>query len=233
MLRRALDAALGLLYPERCVSCGAFGRLLCDTCRARRLTPALGPGRCPNCAAAWDQPLNCPRCQSLDALDRCLAAYEMDGAARQAVHALKYLRIRAIAPEMAVAMAPVLALAAPGAVFAVPLHPGRLRSRGFNQAELLLGHLSLPPAPGRLVRVRNTRQQVGQRERERRGNVAGAFRYDGPPLDGLTVALLDDVITTGSTMNECARVLRDHGARTVAAVAYARASYLPGAAIRD
>lgn len=113
------------------------------------------------------------------------------------------------------------------AYFAVPLHKSRIKERGFNQAELLLRETGWTPVRHGLTRMRRTDQQVGQRLGERRANVAGAFKYQGPRLDGLTVALVDDVITTGATMVECARVLKDAGAKAVWAFAFARASYQP------
>ena len=73
--------------------------------------------------------------------------------------------------------------------------------------------------------MRATASQVGLSASERRQNVAGAFRYRGPVLKGATVAVLDDVVTTGATAGECARVLREHGAARVYALAYARAPY--------
>lgn len=109
----------------------------------------------------------------------------------------------------------------------VPLHRSRERQRGFSQADLILDRLGWPRPDGRLRRVRNTPHQVGKRRAERRSNVAGAFAYDGASLAGLTVLVVDDVVTTGATVNECARVLRDHGARRIFGVAYARASLDP------
>ena len=64
--------------------------------------------------------------------------------------------------------------------------------------------------------------------RERRRNIADAFAYQGPTLDGATILLVDDVVTTGATVEACARVLKDHGARHVYVAAFARASYKPG-----
>jgi competence protein ComFC len=120
--------------------------------------------------------------------------------------------------------------------FAVPLHRSRMRRRGFNQSQLILDELGWATGAGSLQRVRNTETQVGMREGERRSNVSDAFAYKGPALNGLTVALLDDVVTTGATVNECAQVVRSHGARAVYAFAFARASYdppRPGIGIMD
>ncbi len=220
---RAWRATIDLLYPERCVNCGRFGSVLCAVCEVGMVVVAVA--RCPNCWGQWEGVGNCPRCFGWDALEGARAALDMEGAARRVVHGLKYRGIRSLAMRMAGSMAGLGDRLELDVAFAVPLHRSRERQRGFNQAELLLAQLELPRAEGRLRRVRKTSTQVGMRLGERRSNVAGAFAYEGPPLRGLTVALVDDVVTTGATVNECARVLRDHGARAVWAVAYARANY--------
>lgn len=160
-------------------------------------------------------------------LEGVRAAFEMRGTARKLVHALKYHRYRAVAPTMGALMANLPGGLAIDAYFAVPLHKSRTKERGFNQSELLLRHAGWVPRGAGLVRMRPTHQQVGQRFGERRANIAGAFEYHGPRLDGQVVAVVDDVVTTGMTMVESARVLRDAGARAVWALAFARASYAP------
>ncbi|MEO6396834.1 MAG: ComF family protein [Tepidiformaceae bacterium] len=224
MLARLRRTTLDLLFPLRCVHCGRFGTLLCVPCESA-MESASGPGRCPHCRARWQGSGNCPRCFGLQSLDGVLAPFEMTGAARKVVHALKYQHVRPVAEVMA---APLLA-ASTGhsfdAFFSVPLHRSRERERGFNQSELLVRAAGWPPPTGSLTRSRRTSRQVGLHEGERRANVAGAFQYRGPALDGLRVALVDDVVTTGATVQECARVLKAEGAREVWAIAYARASY--------
>ena len=192
------------------------------------MQPATGAGRCSHCRALWDGGDNCPRCFNLQALSGVLAACEMDGVARTAVHALKYRFVRAIAPALSAQVVAASSGTAFDAVFPVPLHRSRQKARGFNQAALLVEAAGWTAAQG-LVRTRKTDQQVGMHERQRRANVAGAFRYTGRNLSGLRVALVDDVITTGSTMQECAVVLREAGAREVWGIAFARASYKVGA----
>ena len=227
-MKALLARALDLLYPPRCVSCGAFGPCLCDAC-AERLAPARGPDRCDRCGARRDPPAACGACAGWDALDGASAAFEMDGPARRIVHGLKYHGVRALAEPMAEAIWPLVRELGIGtAIYAIPLHWRRRRSRGFNQSEVILGRLGTRPAPGRLERARATASQVGLDARARRRNVAGAFRYRGPTLDGAPVAVLDDVVTTGATALECARVLRAHGAGRVHAIAYARAIHVPG-----
>jgi ComF family protein len=223
-----------LLYPPRCVGCARFGEPLCATCLASCL-PGMGEGRCGHCSASWEWPDFCPRCSRWDAIDRGLAAFEHGGPARAAVLALKYGRQRVIARAMAGPMQPLWDVAEVDLAVAIPLHSSRKRRRGFNQADVLLNALGWPHAPGRLRRTRKTDSQVGMTMSRRRRNVAGAFVYEGPELGGARIALIDDVITTGATTNECARVLHDFGASRVVAVAFTRASYSrdPHRGIRD
>ncbi len=197
---------------------------------------AYGPGRCPHCRARWEGTDNCPRCYGLQAIDGVLAAVEMIGPARKIVHALKYQYVR----QAAAVIAPHLLAACEDrefdAVFSVPLHRSRQRERGFNQAALLVRQAGWPDPPGDLVRIKKTTRQVGMHEGERRANVAGAFVYRGPALTGMRAAIVDDVITTGATVQECATVLKEAGAREVWGVAFARASYKfesPSAGIDD
>ncbi|MGI8925919.1 MAG: phosphoribosyltransferase family protein [Tepidiformaceae bacterium] len=224
LVRRLPGRAAALLYPARCAGCGRFGAALCGPCAAA-MEPATGPGRCPMCSARWLGTHNCSRCFSWDALDGAVAAFEMTGTARQVVHGLKYGWVTALGLVMATHMEPLRVLRPFDVALPVPLHRSRQRRRGFNQAELLMERLGWPVPAGTLVRQRNTRTQVGLAHRQRRGNVAGAFVYRGATLAGLRVALIDDVVTTGATMNECARVLKEAGARRVFALSFARASY--------
>ncbi len=192
------------------------------------MVPASGPGRCRFCRAQWDDAsTNCPRCFHMQSLDGVRASCEMSGPARELVHELKYRYVRAAAPEMARHLGALRAETAFDVALAVPLHASRKRHRGFNQADEILRALDWPTAPGRLHRIRKTERQVGMDLGERRSNVSGAFAYRGEPLDGLNVAIVDDVVTTGATANACAQVLRDHGARRVYAFAFARKSYDP------
>ena len=111
-------------------------------------------------------------------------------------------------------------------IIPVPLHIDRLRWRGFNQAQLLLRPFAGTCAidPYSLARIRPTRPQVGLPEAERRDNVAGAFRVVRPErVAGLRILLVDDVYTTGATVNECGGALRRAGAQAVDVLVLARA----------
>jgi ComF family protein len=157
---------------------------------------------------------------------RSAAAYE--GPLERAVHRFKYEGWRALAPSLAMLVADGLEadLRVSRLLLAVPLHPRRRRARGYNQSELLAGELGrrlpLMAPPGRLVRVRDTPSQVGLDRVQRRDNVAGAFRWEGPALVGEAVLLVDDVATTGATLEACAAALRAAGSGSVTAVTVAR-----------
>jgi ComF family protein len=101
-------------------------------------------------------------------------------------------------------------------VVPVPLHPTRLRERGFNQSEMLArlvgAALNVPVEPRMLRRTRNTPTQTALDYESRRKNVAGAFRVGDAPIDGQNVLLVDDVSTTGATISECADALHEAGA---------------------
>ena len=157
---------------------------------------------------------------------------------RDAIHRLKYKGERASAGPLAGLMAEYLELrfssrspgsswpAAVDALVPAPLHPRRLRNRGYNQSALLAREigkrLNLPVREDLLARVRNPRPQVEtQSQQERRDNVAGNFACQADAT-GLTALLIDDVVTTGSTLSECALALKAAGAVRVHALTLAR-----------
>lgn len=114
---------------------------------------------------------------------------------------------------------------APGPIVVpVPLGARRRRARGYNQAALLAAALARQanvPLLDRAVRLRDTAPQVGQRGAERRGNIAGAFAWRGPPLAGASLWLVDDVVTTGATLAAVATALQQAGAGRIEGVAAA------------
>lgn len=168
----------------------------------------------------------CPRCrrhEPLVALARAIGPYE--GSLRAIVHALKYDGRPTIARHLAARMreAGTEVLAGADLVVAVPLHRSRERARGFNQAREIGRHLGLPIADA-LTRTRRTPSQADLPAARRHGNVRGAFEWrQGVKVKGLTIVLVDDVSTTGATLNACARPLLEAGAREVRALTAARA----------
>lgn len=226
-LRRIGETALDAVLPPRCAGCGRFGSFLCYRCEAG-LIPA-GPPRCDICWQPVAHTPICARCRGQPpAFEGLRAPYVFQGVARELVHALKYRQQRALASPAAALLArhldehPIQF----DVIVPVPLHPQRERARGYNQSALLARGLArklgVPVAEKALARWRNTRSQAERPSaEERRVNVAGAFAFRGPPLAGRAL-LVDDVSTTGATLDSCARVLRENGATSVWALTFAR-----------
>jgi competence protein ComFC len=159
---------------------------------------------------------------------RLRSAVAYDGPVEPLVHRFKYQGWRRLAGPLALLLSERLmaeGLAA-STLVAVPLHAGRLRERGFNQSELLAGelrrHFDLPEPPGRLVRNRPTVPQVGKDRMHRWLNVCGAFDWRGAGLEGRSIMVVDDVATTGATLEACAQALKAAGAGPVTGVTVAR-----------
>lgn len=228
-LRLLADAAVAVLLAPLCASCeqpldhpthGA----VCDACWVAA-TPLAPPGR-----------------DSFPPfIDRAASVGPYEGRLRDIIHALKYDRRPTIARQLAERMRAAGAdvLAGADAVVPVPLHPSRQRERGFNQARELARHLGLPMLEA-LVRTRRTAAQADLPAAKRQRNVRGAFACRGVHgkedrglrrvrgraghgIRGKVLVLVDDVATTGATLNACAEVLLDAGAAEVRALVSARA----------
>lgn len=224
---RAIGSLLDLVFPSTCVHCGADGSLLCSRCI--ETAQAMDRNVCRRCALPMSRPSTCPRCaDTRPASDRMIAAYQMDGPIRSAVHALKYDGLTAMAPALGSLLSQQESLDRVefDLVVPVPLHPKRLRERGFNQAELLAGPVAAERGirleTGLLRRTRHTAPQVETAgEQERAASMRGAFEATCG-LDGERVLLVDDVVTTTSTVNSAAAALKSAGAGRVTVLALAR-----------
>ena len=226
-LRQLTNSALDLLFPLRCLGCRREGRLLCPACTAS--LPRLLPPYCAVCA----QPATSQRCRrcsimplEVDGL-RAPFLFLKEGLIRAAIHDFKYRNVRAAAPELGRLLADYLeSNPMPGKIIVpVPLHPLRLRWRGYNQSALLareLGKATGSPVNEQLLaRIKNTPPQVDVTGRERRNNVAGSFDCIGDAT-AQAVLLVDDVATTGGTMSACAAALKAGGAASVWGLVLAR-----------
>ena len=205
---------------EDCLLCGGEGgpELLCAACIAE--LPAL-PRSCPRCALPSPAGALCGSCLNHPPhFDATLALWRYEFPCDGLVQALKYRARLALAGFFARSLAsrtiPEADLIVP-----MPLHPRRLAERGFNQALEIARHLGRPIAPRGVLRVKHTPPQTELPYEERAKNVRGAFlcKLD---LSGASVAVLDDVMTTGATLNELARALKRAGAARVENLVIAR-----------
>jgi ComF family protein len=239
--RRLLLPLAAILLPADCLVCGnhlpaehdggvclacwkSFGRLKGACCR-----------RCGDPVFVFEDPVPAPaflcgECRRRPrAFDRCRSAGIYDGALREAIHKVKFGGETALAKSLGRWLARSLPGEASEAdlVAPVPLHPSKLRERGFNQSAFLsaaaAAAAALPHRPRLLTKTTPTRSQTGLGRKERRRNLRGTFSLGpGMAVAARDVLLVDDIYTTGCTVEECARVLKRAGARRVRVLTLAR-----------
>ena len=234
MLGTLRDGAIGVLLAPSCAVCAAIlpapsAGAVCAECWGR-IPPAAG-AFCASCGTALvtsSERGAAPACGCCDAGRTALAAVyalgEYDGTLRAVLHALKYGGRRSVAPRLSALMAHHARGLLAGADLAipVPLHWTRRWHRGFNQSAELAAGLGLPVVHA-LRRRRATSSQTGLTAADRRANVRGAFAVRRPTaLASRSIVLVDDVWTTGATMEACGRAVSACGAREVRGITAAR-----------
>ncbi|NEX23005.1 ComF family protein [Thiorhodococcus mannitoliphagus] len=228
-----LSKLLDLFYPPTCILCGAAGAQGWDLCTGCHDELPWNRNACARCALPFDGPVpaeaHCGRCQkALPTFDRCLAPLRYELQVPALITGAKFRGKLNAARLLGQILASALqseAMALPDVLIPVPLHLKRLRARGYNQAleiaRSLSAVLELPVDTRSCDRVTATPPQAGLDEPERRRNIRGAF-VARRSLAGERVAIIDDVVTTASTVGELSRVLRRAGAQGVEVWAVAR-----------
>ena len=213
-----LKAIGARLFGGSCFLCrGSARALLCSPCEAD--LPRLGAERCPRCALASPAGAPCGRCLAQPpAYDATRAALGYEFPADALVHALKFRGELALAPFLGDLLASCVADRSVNCIVPVPLSAARLRARGYNQSlEIARGVAAATGArlaPELCERSRDTAAQMDLPVDARAKNVRGAFRCPRM-LGGLTIAVVDDVMTTGATLEEVAATLKRAGAARV------------------
>lgn len=206
MVRWLLDA----IFPPRCAGCGRLGAWFCHRCAAAA-RPAMS--------------------EPVKGLEAIYVGALLAGPIQRAVHEYKYRPRPQLAGPLVALAAPAI-VARPDLVVPVPLHPERRRTRGFDQAQALarpLAHWLGVACLDALQRVRDTPAQVGLVAAQRMDNVHGAFRWCVPESPPRRVLLVDDVLTTGATLQACAAAIRAAGGEHVEGAVVARAAAGGGA----
>lgn len=228
LVEQAGRGLLDAFYPLECAGCGGTGKVICDRCADG--LDILVPPFCEVCSAPGEW-RRCPACAQEEGrhFDGIRAPFIYSGAMRQAILAFKYGGIKAAAPQLGGLLADYLRdNPLPGdVVTAVPMHRRRRRERGYNQAELLARQVSkrcgIHYGAGLLVRSRYVEPQAGtSSSAARAANVVGSVALaGGQDVSGAAVILVDDVATTGSTLEACAQALKEAGAVSVWGLALA------------
>lgn len=239
------ESLFATLFPSDCRLCGSplinISRLpVCRPCLSN--IPRIAGNFCSVCGERVLSPhalnageIQCGLCRRLKPpFVKAVAYGSYDGGLRELIHLLKYEQVRPAAAVLGRMLAEAVSGIESGStcmVIPVPLHSRKLRQRGFNQSELIAQHaIKLGAGSGRLVlrsglleRRRETQSQIGLTRHQRRENLRGAFAVSRPEeLAGREILLVDDVLTTGTTVSECARVLRRAGASKVFVATVAR-----------
>lgn len=208
-----MAVAMEFFFPSPCIDCRQrVGSLFCSTCQKKYLAPP---------------PIKEPH----SPLSERRATAEFKDKIRDALHALKYENQR----RMAIALGERLynefqrSTWKPDLITAAPLHPSRLKTRGYNQADLLAEVLArtaeLPFSPQAISRLKDTVSQVGLNAHERESNVREAFIAVRDLVEGRRILIIDDVYTTGATLRSCGTALREAGAVEVWALTVASGVY--------
>jgi len=221
---------LDIFVPPCCVVCNKVETWLCDDCLQE--IQLFDAAICPRCGRPKSDGQLCHMCQKSPLrVSPIRSAFLFEGHIRDAIHALKYRGAKEIARTLSVRMATAwhnYAMESDG-IIPVPLHPNREMKRGYNQAVVIARALTrevhIPVIEGALVRKRNTASQTKLNQQERRKNVDDAFScVDTTHIIGKRITLVDDVATTGATLDACAAALLASGAVSINAFTLARAA---------
>lgn len=221
-----------IFFPPRCLNCGKYGEILCFDCAGKIVE--IKTATCPDCGRISALGRYCNAC-SKRLSDRSLcgilvAARYDEGPTKEMIHRLKYSGVISQSEHLAELISSQIAARfskfSNYIIVPVPLHKSRKNSRGFNQSELIARHISAKldlPGGDALVRTLKTKNQVGLPRSKRLTNLIGAFScVDTRLVKGKKIFLIDDVATTGATLNECAKVLKAAGAKEIWGAVIAR-----------
>ena len=218
--QRVKNILLDLFFPKFCIGCNTEGTWLCQNCKGEILPVQMQV--CPKCNKMSQSGKYCLRCGKDSALKGIVVSlYFEEGATKELIHNFKYNSIKELTPFLGEKMVQVLRdnPTKIDIITFVPVHVMRMASRGYNQAELLAEYVSQKieiKIEKLLTKTRNTKRQVGLKRQQRKNNLSGAFKANqNVDISNKKILIIDDVTTTGQTLEECAKVLKNAGAKEV------------------
>lgn len=212
-IQQITNWGLELLFPPRCGNCGR-----------------VDSGWCDNCTTLLHQHPIAPKEKMLSDKFAVLSTGVHEGMLRESLHNLKYLRQAQLGAILGARLVPVFESLSwqPDFITPVPMHAKRLKERGYNQADLIArafaSLVNIPYIPDALTRTKETISQVGLSAQERQENMRDVFKAQSEDFGGKIGIIVDDVLTTGATLHECANALYDGGAKMVYGLTITRAS---------
>lgn len=222
-----------LLFPKFCLGCGFLGAYICSNCQ-KKLNP-IQKDSCLYCGKASLYGLTHPACRRDHGIDGYLSIFYYNNLLKSIIKSIKYRLATAVWKELCLVVEPDLLIKIKdykkfinGQFYLVPipLHPKRFRIRGFNQAKIIAQFFNRflhEPTGEFLLRIKDTPSQAQlQNNKDRYVNMQGAFAVLPNVVEDKDIVLVDDVVTTGSTLKEAARVLKREGARRVFALTLAK-----------
>jgi len=214
-----------IFFPNICVGCGKYGRTLCFDCAGQieRIKTAV----CPACGKISVGGKYCPACKkrtNSELSGVIIAIHYSSGPSKEIIHNFKYnsvVELAEVLGELMVASLEKAEIPRDTIIVPVPLHPKKLGKRGYNQSLLIARYIAEKldlRCIETLIRIKETETQIKLGRSARLANLANAFACKNPKIvRGKRILLVDDVITTGATLNECARVLKLAGAKSILA----------------
>lgn len=218
-LKQLQNEVIKFVFPGVCIGCGKFGDFICVDCD--RKLPRLLPPLCKMCGKPEPSAQYCPECwKKKSGIDGIRSVFIFEGIIRTAIHELKYYNLRSVSELLGEYMAGYFIQNAMTGDYLVPvpLHARRLKERGYNQSELLARHMSvvtgIPVLDKALTRIMDNRPQARTASvEERRKNVENNFCCGENIVEGKDVIIIDDVCTSGATLEACAKALNKAGAK--------------------
>lgn len=219
LIQNIKEFLLDIVFPKKCVVCGKLDTFFCDKCRAK--ITFLKTQNCPFCLRITTRGRVCPSCQSKSALTGVYVVSHFEEPLKEVIHKYKYEFIKALQDDLAdIAWSYMEDFPKRAVLACVPSSPKRVSWRGYNQAEeitkILASNTGMKYYPNLLKRTEYKIPQTQLRRKERFENVKNAFKINKKiDLSGKQVVIFDDLVTSGATLDACARELRKMGATRV------------------